>query len=99
MKKIGEGHFGDVYMVENILKENKIFAAKIIDKDNILEDNKNISMEIWEKNIFDYIKYVPNKNIVKSIEYFENSENIYFIFEYLPDGELNSFDSNIIKEI
>ena len=99
VKKIGEGHFGDVYMVENILKENKIFAAKIIDKDNILEDNKNISMEIWEKNIFDYIKYVPNKNIVKSIEYFENSENIYFIFEYLPDGELNSFDSNIIKEI
>ena len=99
LEKIGEGHFGDVYMVENLLENNKIYAAKIIDKDNIIEDNKNISMEIWEKNIFYYIKYVPNENIVKSIEYFENSENIYFIFEYLPDGTLNSFDSKIIKEI
>ena len=99
LEKIGEGHFGDVYMIENLLENNKIYAAKIIDKDNIIEDNKNISMEIWEKNIFYYIKYVPNENIVKSIEYFENSENIYFIFEYLPDGTLNSFDSKIIKEI
>ena len=96
IKIIGEGHFSKVYMVEN---NNKIYAAKIIDKDTVLEDNKNISMEIWEKNIFHYIKYSPNENIVKSIEYLENSENIYFIFEYLPDGILNSFDSNIIKEI
>ena len=55
-------------------------------------------MEIWEKNIFEYIKYVPNKNIVKSIEYFENSDNIYFIFQYLPDGPINSYNSEIIKE-
>ena len=99
MEKIGEGHFGDVYKVENLQEKNRIYAAKIIEKDNILEDNKNISMEMWEKNIFDYIKHVPNKNIVKSIEYFENSDNIYFLFEYLPDGELKSLDSNIIKEI
>ena len=99
LNKIGEGHFGDVFTVENILENNKLYAAKIIDKDNILEDIKNISMEVWEKNIFDYIKYVPNENIVKSIEYFENSENIYFIFEYLPDGPLNSYDSNILREV
>ena len=99
IKKIGEGHFSNVYMVENILEKNKIYAAKIFDKDNILEDIKNISMETWEKNIFEYIKYVPNENIVKSIEYFENSDNIYFIFDYLPDGPLNNYDSSTIKEI
>ena len=99
IKQIGEGHFSSVYMVENILENNKIYAAKIIDKDNILEDIKNISMETWEKNIFEYIKYVPNENVVKSIEYFENSDNIYFIFEYLPDGPLNNYNSNTIKEI
>ena len=99
IKQIGEGHFSNVYMVENILENNKIYAAKIIDKDNILEDIKNISMETWEKNIFEYIKYVPNENVVKSIEYFENSDNIYFIFEYLPDGPLNNYNSNTIKEI
>ena len=99
IKQIGEGHFSSVYMVENILENKKIYAAKIIDKDNILEDIKNISMETWEKNIFEYIKYVPNENVVKSIEYFENSDNIYFIFEYLPDGPLNNYNSNTIKEI
>ena len=99
IKQIGEGHFSSVYMVENILENNKIYAAKIIDKDNIVEDIKNISMETWEKNIFEYIKYVPNENVVKSIEYFENSDNIYFIFEYLPDGPLNNYNSNTIKEI
>ena len=99
LEKIGEGHFSEVYKVENLLENNKIYAAKIIDKDNITDDNKNISMEIWEKNIFEYIKYVPNKNIVKSIEYFENSDNIYFIFEYLPDGPINSYNSEIIKEV
>ena len=99
LEKIGEGHFSEVYKVENKLENNKIYAAKIIDKDNILEDIKNVSMEIWEKNIFEYIKYVPHKNIVKSIEYFENSYNIYFVFEYLPGGTLNSFDSETIKEV
>ena len=99
LEKIGEGHFSEVYKVENLLENNKIYAAKIIDKDNITDDNKNISMEIWEKNIFEYIKYVPNKNIVKSIEYFENSDNIYFIFEYLPDGPINNYNSEIIKEV
>ena len=56
-------------------------------------------MEFWEKNIFDYIKNVPNENIVKSIEYFENSENVFFIYEYLSDGMLENYNSNIIKGI
>ena len=56
-------------------------------------------MEFWEKNIFDYIKNVPNDNIVKSIEYFENSDYIYFIYEYLPNGKLTKYDPDIIKGI
>ena len=79
--------------------DNKLYAAKKIDKDNILEDNINISMEFLEKNIFDYIKNVPNENIVKSIEYFENSENIFFIYEYLTNEMLEKYDSNIIEGI
>ena len=98
IEEIGKGHFSHVYKIENIL-DNKIYAAKIIDKDEILDNNTNISMETWEKNIFDYIKNVPNANIVKSIEYFENSDNIYFIYEYLPDGTLDNLSSNIIKGI
>ena len=98
INEIGHGNFSNVYLVKDIL-DNKLHAAKKIEKDNILEDKRNISMEFWEKNIFDYIKIVPNDNIVKSIEYFENSDYIYFIYEYLPNGKLTKYDPDIIKGI
>ena len=98
INEIGHGNFSNVYLVKDIL-DNKLYAAKKIEKDNILEDKRNISMEFWEKNIFDYIKNVPNDNIVKSIEYFENSDYIYFIYEYLPNGKLTKYDPDIIKGI
>ena len=98
INEIGQGSFSKVYLVKNIL-EDKLYAVKKIDKENILEDNINISMEFWEKNIFDYIKNVPNENIVKSIEYLENSDYIYFIYDYLPNGNLTKYNSDIIKSI
>ena len=98
INEIGQGNFSKVYLVKNLL-DNKFYAAKKLDKENILEDNRNISMEFWEKNIFDYIKNVPNDNIVKSIEYLENSDYIYFIYEYLPNGMLDKYDKDIIKGI
>ena len=98
IQEIGQGSFSKVYLVKNIL-DNKLYAAKKIDKDDILEDNTNISMEFWEKNIFDYVKNVPHENIVKSIEYFENSDYIYFIYDYLPDGNLIKYDKETINGI
>ena len=98
IQEIGQGNFSKVYLVKNIL-DNKLYAAKKIDKDDILEDNINISMEYWEKNIFDYVKNVPHENIVKSIEYFENSDYIYFIYDYLPDGNLIKYDKETINGI
>lgn len=98
INEIGQGSFSKVYLVKNIL-DDKLYAVKKIDKDNILEDNINISMEFWEKNIFEYIKNVPNENIVKSIEYLENSDYIYFVYDYLPDGNLTKYNADIIKGI
>ena len=98
IEEIGQGSFSKVYLAKNIL-DNKLYAVKKIDKENILEDNINISMEYWEKNIFDYVKNVPHENIVKSIEYFENSDYIYFIYDYLPDGNLIKYDKETINGI
>ena len=98
IKEIGQGSFSKVFLVRNTF-DNKLYAAKRIDKENILEDNINISMEFWEKNIFDYIHNVPNENIVKSIEYFENSDYIFFIYEYIPNGMLEQYNKDILKGI
>ena len=53
-------------------------------------------MIYWEKNIFNYIKYIPNKNIVSPIEYFENSTYIYFIYEYLEKGYLSEYNPKLL---
>ena len=95
LEEIGEGHFSHVYKCRNLIN-NQIYAVKIIDKDKIFEDDKNTPMIYWEKNIFNYIKYIPNKNIVSPIEYFENSTYIYFIYEYLEKGYLSEYNPKLL---
>ena len=87
--------FSHVYKCRN-LSNNQIYAVKILDKDKIFEDDKNTTMIYWEKNIFNYIKYIPNKNIVTPIEYFENSSYIYFIYEYLEKGYLSENNPKLL---
>ena len=95
LEEIGKGHFSHVYKCRNLIN-NQIYAVKIIDKDKIFEDDKNTPMIYWEKNIFNYIKYIPNKNIVSPIEYFENSTYIYFIYEYLEKGYLSEYNPKLL---
>jgi len=95
LDEIGHGQFSHVYKCRN-LSNNQIYAVKILDKDKIFEDDKNTTMIYWEKNIFNYIKYIPNKNIVTPIEYFENSSYIYFIYEYLEKGYLSENNPKLL---
>ena len=95
LEEIGEGHFSHVYKCRNLIN-NQIYAVKIIDKDKIFEDDKNTPMIYWEKNIFNYIKYIPNKNIVSPIEYFENSTYSFFIYEYLEKGYLSEYNPKLL---
>ena len=95
LEEIGKGHFSHVYKCRNLIN-NQIYAVKIIDKDKIFEDDKNTPMIYWEKNIFNYLKYIPNKNIVSPIEYFENSSYIYFIYEYLEKGYLSEYNPKLL---
>ena len=95
LEEIGKGHFSHVYKCRNLIN-NQIYAVKIIDKDKIFEDDKNTPMIYWEKNIFNYLKYIPNKNIVSPIEYFENSTYIYFIYEYLEKGYLSEYNPKLL---
>ena len=95
LEEIGKGHFSHVYKCRNLIN-NQIYAVKIIDKDKIFEDDKNTPMIYWEKNIFNYLKYIPNKNIVSPIEYFENSTYSFFIYEYLEKGYLSEYNPKLL---
>jgi 5'-AMP-activated protein kinase catalytic alpha subunit len=85
-KSIGEGTFGKVYLGTHDLTE-VVVAIKVLEKSKISEqdDIERINREIR------FLKKFRNINIIKIYEVIENKQNVYFIMEYAPGGELFNY--------
>ena len=79
-KLLGMGTFGIVRMGVNEITNHQV-AVKIINK------RKFKPMKVREKTFY-------HPHIVKLYEYFDTKDDIYFIFEYVPDGELFELIAN-----
>jgi calcium-dependent protein kinase len=92
LKKLGEGSYGTVYLVNHIYSgQNR--AMKIITKKNTGEENQKVDLEII--NEIDILKKMDHPNIVKIFEFYNSTKNYYLITEFCKQGEL--FDK-IVKE-
>ena len=94
--EIGKGKFGLCQICTKINKDTKKnFCVKVINKfkNGINEEDYKIMM--WEKSIFLFLKKFPNKNIVKSYDLFEDSQNLYLIHEYIKGFDLKEYQSKI----
>lgn len=81
-EKIGGGAFSSVYKCERI-EDKKIFAVKIISKDNLDSTSKaNL------KNEISILKFVSHPNIIHMDGFFETQDKIYFVIELIADGDL-----------
>ena len=81
-EKIGGGTFSSVYKCERI-GNKKIFAVKIISKENLDSTNKaNL------KNEISILKLVSHPNIIHMDGFFETQDKIYFVIELIEDGDL-----------
>ena len=80
IKKIGEGSFGDVYLVRNIYLQ-KDFAMKTIRKRNQTDETQIIN----EINI---LRALDHPKIMKILDFYSTENKYYIITEFCPEGEL-----------
>jgi len=99
-EKIGDGAFSSVYKCERI-EDKKIFAVKIISKEN-LDQNSKTNL----KNEISILKLVSHPNIIHMDGFFETQDKIFFVIEFIEDGDLfnniinrNTFDVYELKKL
>lgn len=102
-EKIGQGGMGDIYLVEDSLKGNALFALKAIKK-NIRSVYKNISLERF-KNEYELMTRLKHPNLVQVYDFGMTEEGLYYIImEYLKghtlkDPETKSFSPERILDL
>ena len=79
---LGRGGFGEVFRGRNIHTREEV-ALKRVDRDNLTE--KYLERELSFKTVFDH------KNIIKFLWTGEDEYYGYFVMEYCPCGNLNTF--------
>lgn len=89
LEKIGEGGFSVVYKAKHRLtKINR--CIKIIEKSKFSKNRQNSLI-----NEIEILKKIDHPHIIKIFEYYENSENIFIISEFLNGGDLFKKVKNI----
>ena len=82
-EEIGKGKYG---ICKKCIKKNNInimYCVKILKKYN--KNSKSIyRIILTEKSIFLFLQKFPHENIINCIDYYEDYENVYLIFEYIP---------------
>ncbi|EGR30359.1 kelch motif family protein, putative [Ichthyophthirius multifiliis] len=76
---IGKGSYGQVYKAE---KNKKIYAIKVLDKQQIKEKN----LQKYVNNEVQIMKNINHQNIVQFYEAFENSFALFIVMEYCNEG-------------
>lgn len=84
IKKLGQGGFGKVYLVEDRLTSTK-FAIKYIDI-TFFMSKADLVKEIFRES--KTLSVLQHKNIISLQRTFLYENNIVLIMEYAPDGEL-----------
>lgn len=81
---LGIGSYGRVYLVEDVYTK-KLYAKKTIKKAKISVDEK---LYKTHKNEREILSSINHPSIVKLFYSFHDLENINFILEYIPGGEI-----------
>ena len=84
VKKLGEGQFGQVFLVKNKKACGELYAVKCLSKKAVRQEQMENSVieqkNILQKAIFPYI--------VGFVKAFHDKENIFLLMEYLKGKQM-----------
>lgn len=83
--KIGIGAFGEVWLVRKT-DSKQLYAMKILQKSEVLKRNQVAHVKAER----DILAEADNAWVVKLYYSFQDTENLYFVMDYVPGGDLMS---------
>ncbi|XP_055586479.1 serine/threonine-protein kinase Warts-like [Uranotaenia lowii] len=86
IKTIGIGAFGEVTLVKKIDTPNHLYAMKTLRKADVLKRNQVAHVKAER----DILAEADNEWVVKLYYSFQDKDNLYFVMDYIPGGDLMS---------
>ncbi|KAI8123300.1 Serine/threonine-protein kinase Warts [Lucilia cuprina] len=86
IKPIGVGAFGEVTLVRKIDTTNHLYAMKTLRKADVLKRNQVAHVKAER----DILAEADNNWVVKLYYSFQDKDNLYFVMDYIPGGDLMS---------
>lgn len=90
--KLGEGGMGVVHLVEDMQKDNLLFAIKTI-KQSIIDSFKSSGIASL-KNEYEIMTRLKHPNLTQVYEFGEDRGNYYIVMEYLDGILMSDYISN-----
>lgn len=86
LKTIGVGAFGEVTLVQKIDTPHLLYAMKTLKKADVLKRNQVAHVKAER----DILAEADNGWVVKLYYSFQDRDNLYFVMDYIPGGDLMS---------
>lgn len=88
-EELGHGSYSTVYKAYDKRNDKKIYAIKICSKAHIIREAK-VKYVTIEKNTLNSLARANHPGIVKLYYTFHDKDNLYFVLDFAPGGELLS---------
>ena len=89
--EVGKGKFGSVSIATHRISSKQV-AIKVVSKIEASSEESYKSNK-WENDIFKFLQNASTacENIIRCYEFFETPNYLYYVTEYVPDGNLKDY--------
>ena len=94
LQVLGHGSFSQVLKVKS-KRDGGIYALKRVDMAYIIQD-QDLSQKYFENEVL-FLKKLKHPNIIKCYNIFQVEQYLYFLMEFMNNGDLESYNNGILS--